>query len=289
MTVPALVISGFLGSGKTTLVAHILKQAQAAGVRLAIISNEFGDTGIDRALLDAGQDGLVELDGGCVCCKLSDALGETVEAVITKARPDRLILETSGVALPGEIVLNFWRPPIDELVSDTVVCVVVDALRLEELASDETFLDQLGAADLVVLNKCDLVDDDARRRAHERLAGLTDGQPVIDASFGRVSMDALFPPDLERRAPRPHTHEEHDHLHAQFETRTLHFPGVVDGDDLLAQLRAIGAIRAKGFVTTADGIRVIQGVGSRIELSEPTAEPPAQLIGMVVLIDRAGA
>ena len=82
MPIPALIVSGYLGSGKTTLVGHLLREAQAEGVRLAIISNEFGDTGIDRALLDAGEDGFVELDGGCVCCRLSDVLGETLEAIL---------------------------------------------------------------------------------------------------------------------------------------------------------------------------------------------------------------
>ena len=90
--VPALIVSGFLGAGKTTLVQHLLEQAQAEGVRLAIVSNEFGDTGIDRALLDAGEEGFVELDGGCVCCRLSDALSETLEALLTQVRPDRLVL-----------------------------------------------------------------------------------------------------------------------------------------------------------------------------------------------------
>lgn len=286
MTVPALVISGFLGSGKTTLVRSLLKQAQAEWIRLAIISNEFGDTGIDRALMDAGQDGLVELDGGCVCCKLSDALGETIEMVVRNARPDRLVLETSGVALPGEIVLNFWRPPVSELVSDTVVVVVVDAPRLDSLADDETFLDQLGAADLVVLSKVDLVDEATRARARERLGGMTQGQPILEATFGDVAMEALFPPDLERRPPRDH--HDHDHLHAQFETRTISFPGVVDEADVVAQLVALDAIRAKGFVTTPAGVRVVQGVGTRIDVSEPAAVPPEHLIGLVVLIDKAG-
>ena len=128
MAIPALIVSGFLGAGKTTTVQQLLKQAQRDGVRLAIVSNEFGDTGIDRALLDAGEEGFVELDGGCVCCRLSDALSETLENLLTTVKPDRLVLETSGVALPGEIVIQFWREPLDALISDEVVAVVVDCL-----------------------------------------------------------------------------------------------------------------------------------------------------------------
>jgi cobalamin biosynthesis protein CobW len=127
--VPALIVAGWLGSGKTTLVEHLLEEAQATGVRLAIISNEFGDTGIDRALLDAGEEGFVELDGGCVCCRLSDALSETVEQIVRAVRPDRVVLECSGVALPGEVLIQFWRPPLDALVSEEVAVVLVDAER----------------------------------------------------------------------------------------------------------------------------------------------------------------
>ena len=124
--IPALIVSGYLGSGKTTLVSHLLADAQEQGIRLAIISNEFGDTGIDKALLDAGADGLVELDGGCVCCRLSDALGETLRMILEDVQPDRLILETSGVALPGDVLVQFWRPPVDALVSEERVIILVD-------------------------------------------------------------------------------------------------------------------------------------------------------------------
>ena len=117
MAIPALVVSGFLGSGKTTLVRRLLDQARADGVRLAIVSNEFGDVGIDKALLEAGSGGIVELDGGCVCCRLSDALGETLQMLLGTSSFDRLVIETSGVALPGEMLVQFWRPPIDALIT----------------------------------------------------------------------------------------------------------------------------------------------------------------------------
>ena len=99
--VPALVVSGFLGAGKTTLVRHLLEEAQAQGVRIAVVSNEFGELGIDQALLgnQAGQS-YVELEGGCVCCKLSDELVTTLQRIREEVHPDRIVVETSGVALP---------------------------------------------------------------------------------------------------------------------------------------------------------------------------------------------
>ncbi len=287
--VPALIVSGFLGAGKTTLVGSLLRQAQRDGIKLAIVSNEFGDTGIDRALLDAGEEGFVELDGGCVCCRLSDALSETLEAMLTAVKPDRLVLETSGVALPGEIVLQFWRPPLDELVTDEVVAIVVDAYAARNgLPQDETFIEQLEAADIVVLNKCDLVDADDIKRAIAALDEATGGQPVLHATHGEVESALLFPPDPTgtRTARRDPNAQPHAHTHERFTTHELRFDGVVDEATVLARCAAEGALRTKGFIRTADGVRVVQGVGPRIEVTAPNKTIDDDLVGRVVVIRR---
>ncbi len=190
--ISALIVSGYLGSGKTTLVGHLLRQAQHQGVKLAIISNEFGDTGIDRALLEAGDEGFVELDGGCVCCRLSDALSETLVAIVEQVSPDRVVLETSGVALPGDVVVQFWRPPLSELFSEEVVAVLVDAEHLLQTGElEDTFLEQIEAADILVLNKCDLVDEDGIVAGERALGELSGGQPVLRAVH--ANLDAGLP------------------------------------------------------------------------------------------------
>ncbi len=289
MAVPALIIAGYLGSGKTTLVQHLLAEAQREGVRLAIISNEFGDTGIDRALLDAGEEGYVELDGGCVCCRLSDALGETLETILTSAKPDRLVLECSGVALPGEVLLSFWRPPIDDLVSEEVVVVLVDGDRLVRAQGiDDTFTEQLEAADLVLLNKCDLLDSAGIAAAREQIDGFTGGQPIIDAVHSKVSPALLFPPDPEgsREQRRDPEAEPHAHTHERFNTHELLFDSGVSEADVLSRVAAEAAIRAKGFVRTDAGVRLVQGVGQRIELAAPPTSVPEGLIGRIVVIRR---
>ncbi len=285
--IPALIVSGYLGAGKTTLVSHLLREAQATGVRVAIVSNEFGDTGIDRALLDAGQEGFVELDGGCVCCRLSDALGETLSALLTQVRPDRLILETSGVALPGDLLVQFWRPPISDLVSEEVVAVVVDVEKvLGEDGFDETFLEQIEAADVVVLNKCDLTDDAGLRVAEARIAELIGDQPVLHAIQGEVDPALLFPPDPSRTTRRDPAARTHDHHHERFGTYELNFPDPTTDDEVLAAVRAQHALRAKGFFRSELGIRLVQGVGARIEVGAPRLPPPEHLIGRVVVIRR---
>ncbi len=287
--IPALIVSGYLGAGKTTLVAHLLAQAQQEGVRLAIISNEFGDTGIDRALLDAGEEGFVELDGGCVCCRLSDALGETLEQLLTQVQPDRLVLECSGVALPGEILVQFWRPPVSDLVSEEVVVVVVDAERAAAPeAFEETFLEQLEAADLVLLNKIDLVDAEALARAEARVTEITQGQPVLHADHGRVDPHLLFPPDPAgaRAARRDRDATVGAHSHERFVTTELSFDDGVDRATVLARISAKQAVRAKGFVRTDAGVHVVQGVGKRITMTLADRPISDALVGRVVIIER---
>ncbi len=142
--VPALVLSGFLGSGKTTVVQRLLADAAERGIRVALISNELGELGIDRALLGQGGESYVELEGGCVCCELSDDLLETLVALHRDVDPDRFVIETSGVALPYDTQLNFWREPACDFIGDDMAVVVVNAEQLAEGRDLEgTFEDQV--------------------------------------------------------------------------------------------------------------------------------------------------
>ena len=164
--IPVLVISGFLGSGKTTLVSYLLKEAQAKGVRIAVVSNEFGALGIDQALLGQGEAAYVELEGGCVCCQLSDELVKTLQMLWERVCPDGIIVETSGVALPFDTQLQVWREPVCRWVDDDMAVVVVNAEQLfEQRDLEGTFEDQVSSADLLLLNKVDLVPagDDSNR------------------------------------------------------------------------------------------------------------------------------
>jgi cobalamin biosynthesis protein CobW len=289
--VPALIVAGFLGSGKTTLVGHLMQAAVREGVKLAIVSNEFGDTGIDRALLDSGDEGFVELDGGCVCCRLSDALPETLQVLFDRVKPDRLILECSGLALPGELVIQFWRPPLRDLISEERVVVVVDAERAATSApetNEELWAEQIEAADLILLNKADLVDEAGLARARERLDSLTGGRPIVVTRYGQVDTARIYPGQLsstsETQRTEPEQHEDHEHDHDRFGTTELHFEEGVDPDEVLHRVHALDPIRAKGFVSTSQGLRVLQGVGARLELTAPTKPVPPHLVGTVVII-----
>jgi G3E family GTPase len=287
--IPVLVVSGFLGSGKTTLVCHLLQEAQHTGARLAVVSNEFGALGIDRALLGQGGETYVELEGGCVCCQLSDELVQTLQMLRERVDPEAVIVETSGVALPFDTQLHVWREPVCRWVDDDMALVVVNAEQLFERRDLEgTFEDQVSSADLLLLNKIDLVPRGSIGELEAILQRMAPDTPVVRSLHGQVDASVLFPPDLrglraQRRAagaqPRPHQHES-------FVACELAVEDGIDPDTLVARLRCLGMLRGKGFVRTSQGLRLIQGVGRRIELSTPPFSPPAALVGRVVSIVR---
>ena len=271
---PALVVSGFLGAGKTTLVKHLIADAQQQGLKLAVVSNEFGELGIDRALLqEAGGPGYVELEGGCVCCQLTNELLETLQNLWETIRPDRIVVETSGVALPFETLMTFWREPITEWVGESLAVVVANAEQVAEGRDLEgTFEQQVSSADIVVFNKVDLVPEDSLGKLENILQDMAPDAPFIRSIQGQIDTNVVFPPTSARTTSkkrkskpevRPHTHEE-------FEAQEISFPGPITSEQLIQQLQPLQALRIKGIVDTTEGPKLVQGVGPRIDLSAPS-------------------
>ena len=287
--VQALVVSGFLGSGKTTLVRRLLDAAQRDGQRVAVISNEFGELGIDQSLLGESAEAYVELEGGCVCCKLADDLVETLQQLYERVAPERIIVETSGVALPYDTQLNFWRPPVNEWIEDDLAIVVVDAEQVRdgrEIAG--TFEDQVSSADLIVLNKLDLVREQDLPAIEAQLSDLSDARAVVRCVRGDVDPQLLFLPAGPREEPRRSRPGPREHRHEAFESREMRIEPGLDADEVEARVGRQDALRAKGYVATSAGLRLVQRVGPRIELTEVTEAPPDDLIGRIVLIRRSG-
>lgn len=287
--IPALIVSGFLGSGKTTLVRRLLEDAQREGVRVAVVSNEFGELGIDRELLGNPDDAYVELEGGCVCCRLSDELVDTLQMLRERAKPDRIIVETSGIALPFDVQLNFWRKPVSEWIEDDVAIVVVNAEQLHDGRDlDATFEHQVSSADLLLLNKVDLVPAASLSSLEDALRAIEPDAPILRSVQGNIDPVALFPPDPEglRSARREAGGEASPHTHEKFETSVLEISAGTEIEDLEQRLADCAALRIKGFVETARGIRLVQCVGARIELCEVDEPPPSNLVGRLVVIRR---
>jgi cobalamin biosynthesis protein CobW len=304
--IPVTVITGFLGAGKTTLVRHVL--AHAKGKRIALIINEFGELGVDKEIL-AGcgdetcrEEDMIELSNGCICCTVADEFIPTMQQLLARPdRPDHIVIETSGLALPQPLIRAFNWPEIkSEVTIDGVVTVAdaaalaagrfandeaaVDALRsADDMLDHETplgelFEDQLIAADMVILNKSDLVsgpDLDAVE-AHLK-AEMRPGTGIVRAHNGHVDVAALLGMGLsteDNLAGRESHHElEHGgegHEHDDFDSFSVTLEGVTSKDRLLAvieeTIRAHDVLRLKGFAALPGAAArfAIQAVGPRV-------------------------
>jgi len=330
--IPATIVTGFLGAGKTSLVRHLI--ASAAGYRLAIIVNEFGELGIDRELLlgcgdeTCTDDDIVELANGCLCCTVADDFLPTLTRLIDRpSPPDHILIETSGLALPKPLVQAFAWPEMRTATTVDGVLTVIDAAALAagrfaddpiavaaQRAADpavdhdnpleEVFGDQLACADLVILNKTDLVEParlaqlrgeiEARLRPGVRLIAAQDGRVAPSVALG---LAAAAEDDL---AARPSVHElEGEHDHDDFDSFVVTCGPAADGaafrGRLAAVIRAHDVLRVKGFadVPGRDRRLIVQAVGDRVQhyFDRPWNPGEARVTRLVVIgkkgLDRA--
>lgn len=317
--IPATVVTGFLGAGKTTLIRHMLQNAN--GKRIALVINEFGDLGVDGDILKGcgdetcTEDDIMELSNGCICCTVADDFIPTMEKLLAREnKPDHIVIETSGLALPQPLVRAFNWPEISTKVTvDGVVTVVdgkavtegrfahnvaaVDAQRkLDENLDHETplselFEDQIACADMIVVNKTDLLDAAEADALVATLRGDSrGGVQVIKTSMGALPVEVLLGQnigaegDLDARheVHHHHHHEDdeddhheddhhHDHDHDEFESFVLTRPEITDATTFATQvadvIRAHDILRLKGFAAiTGKPMRLtLQAVGPRVD------------------------
>lgn len=192
--VPVLLVTGFLGAGKTTVVNHIL--AEAGGRRIAAVVNDFGAINIDAELIAGASDGVVSLANGCICCTLEGDLLRTLANILRRdPKPEAIVIETSGVADPADIVRNLLDPVIlREAPLETVLCVL-DAAAPPAALEDPLLLAQLRMADVVALSKTDLADDAGQRRVRAAIARQRPSAIVVEAPHGRVPLPVVLPDD----------------------------------------------------------------------------------------------
>jgi len=195
--VPILLVTGFLGAGKTTVVNDLL--AHAEGRRIAAVVNDFGAINIDADLVSGAIDGVVSLSNGCICCSLEGDLLRTLAALLRREpRPECIVIETSGVADPAGIVRNLMDPVIwREAPLETVLCVV-DASAPVATLEDPLLRSQLRTADVVALSKLDLADADGLARVREAVKTVRPAAVVVDAPHGAVPAAVVFLPDPDR-------------------------------------------------------------------------------------------
>ena len=199
------IVTGFLGSGKTTLLRHILTHG-LEGRRVAVIMNEIGDVGIDGKIVQGvNVEQMIELGSGCVCCTINREFGLALQEIVETVAPELIVVETTGIADPPNIV--FETRQVGLSVDATIA--VVDALNIDRhLAASEAASGQIAAADFVVLNKTDLVDEEGALRAEARVRGLNPRALVVRTAHGAVAADLLF-----GTAPRSHVEARRDSDH----------------------------------------------------------------------------
>ncbi|MFL5259361.1 MAG: cobalamin biosynthesis protein CobW [Hyphomicrobiales bacterium] len=289
--IPATVITGFLGAGKTTLIRNLITSAN--GRRIALIVNEFGDVGIDGEILKAcgnescREDDIIELANGCICCTVADDFIPAMTKLIDRPDPpDHIVIETSGLALPQPLVRAFNWPEIKRRVTVDGVVTVVDGRALADgrFAADEAalaaqrradpgldhdnpieelFEDQLNCADMIIVSKADLLEDgEAHRVLSELKPKVRPGAAIVPVEGGRVDASALIglnaaaEDDLQTRLSHHELEGEEQHDHDDFDSFVVEIAEAKDRAELerriSSAIASYGILRLKGFVSLED-------------------------------------
>ena len=326
--IPATIVTGFLGAGKTTMIRHLLQNA--GGRRIALVINEFGDVGVDGEILKScgvescAEDDIIELANGCICCTVADDFLPAIEALLKRSHAlDHIIIETSGLALPKPLLKAFdWPQVRSRLTVDGVVAVVDaaavadgrfadDAVKLAaQRAADpsvdhdnpleEVYEDQLLCADIVVLNKTDLLSDDELARVSREVEAATRrAVKVVATREGRIEASVVLGVNAgaeDDLASRPSHHDaEEGHDHDDFDSFVAEIPSLADPQAFVQRLAEIAArhdvLRVKGFLDVAGKPMrlLVQGVGARFrqQFDRPW-RPDEPRRGRLVVIGQKG-
>lgn len=204
--IPVTIISGFLGAGKTTVLNHILSQEH--GLRAAVLVNDFGAINIDAKLVVGVEDDTVSLANGCICCSIRDDLiGACLGLLQRSEPPEHVIIEASGVSNPLQIAATFQLPELQMMLAlDSILCVV-DCDQFSSLVGDSADLvrAQISAADMLILNKIDLVDDYGLEHVKTAIRGLAPNSPFLEATNGSVPIALVFGAGSHQRFTRTRT------------------------------------------------------------------------------------
>lgn len=280
--VPVTILTGFLGAGKTSLLNHILTGTH--GKRIAVLVNDFGAVNIDEALIENREGDVLSLENGCICCSLSAGL-QVAAAQLVRRQPDHIVIETSGISDPFEVANAFADPELRAYAPLEGIVTVVDAELAPTLEGDMLKLarHQVYAADIVVLNKTDLVDEGGHSQVIEWLQEKAPRARIIEAIHGQVPLELLFDiggaAELETGEARRDSEGAQRHNQPPFDTFTFESDAPLSIQRLHALLGQLpkGIFRVKGIVNLAekpDHPCVLQATGKRaaVTVGQPWGE-----------------
>lgn len=282
--IPVTVLGGFLGSGKTTLLNRLLHEAH--GYKIAVVVNEFGEVGIDGARV-SGAERFVELDNGCLCCSINEDLQNTLRELQERGGFDHLVLETTGLADPLPVGWTLSREKLVDHYRLDCLVTVVDALNLEAALTQAPEAEmQIDRADLLILNKIDLVGD-AGAAATERVRAINSRAPILPSEHGSIPFEVLLAasPDRSRELPG----KAPDQHHASFETWTFRSDEILSDEALEDFLyeSPTGVYRIKGIVRTDSQPEwtFFSSVAGRFEMEPHQGRVPS--VGAIVFIGKS--
>lgn len=280
--IPVSVIGGYLGSGKTTLINQLLRNAD--GRKLAVLVNEFGALPIDADLIEAQSDTMISISGGCVCCSYgNDLIQALLEISKLESAPDHILIESSGVALPGAIAASVSINGSFEIAG---IITVVDSELILEQASNEYIGDtierQLGDSDIVLLNKCDLVDEVHLAYLESWLVEKALYATAVRVTYASLPNSIVLQDYVRDTRKQNISFNSHTNI---FESQVIEFSKEYDAN-IVAQKLAdpeFNLIRSKGFVPTPSGLQAIQTIGRRWSVTDaPAGAKP----GVVVIAEK---
>ncbi len=274
--IPVTTLGGYLGAGKTTLVNAVL--AGAHGRRIGVLVNDFGAVSIDAKLIVARDGDMATLANGCACCSVAGDLGEALDRLASAIRPDHILIEASGVADPARIAALARAPGLAPRAPVTLADAQTIAQRANDKFVGRLVRRQLAEAGLVVLTKCDLVDDRSRVAARDFVTSQSPDANVVETIRGQVAIELLLDRDAGA-APAAFDCAEVDDAAANFENHFWSSDKPIDPQRLRLAIAGLptGVVRAKGIFETPDGSAFqVHRVNGDVEIS-PLVRPTAEL------------
>ena len=264
-----LLITGFLGAGKTTLIQHLLKSEFSPKEKVCVIVNEVGQIGIDGSLIEGRDVDVMELTSGCICCTIKTDFFKAVQEIHNTFEPTYLIVETSGVAQPGEMFDVLFEPPLSDFSRLKNVITVVDAGFFEAREVLGEFYDnQIKCADVLILNKIDQITDDEVEKIEAVLDELNPGVNIFTARHCAVELADLLGVDSTQQHRTSRDHHAHHHEQEGFHSFSFEDKRLVDRDKLNQFLESLppNLFRCKGWVRFPDGSKLVNYIGGNFRL-----------------------